>query len=126
MDRTCIFAPQAPKALGAYSHAVAAGQLVFVSGQLPIDPASGQLVGGDVQAQVRRAIENIRLVLRAAGLDLANVVKVTVFLANIADAKAMNEVYAEYFKTDPPARATVGVALPVGAAVEIDALAVRP
>jgi 2-iminobutanoate/2-iminopropanoate deaminase len=124
MERKTVFAPEAPKALGPYSHAVRAGQLLFTSGQLPMDPATGQIVAGDARVQVRRALENIRTVLRAAGADLGDVVRVGVFLANLADAKAMNEVYAEFFPASPPARTTVGAALPAGALVEIDAVAV--
>jgi 2-iminobutanoate/2-iminopropanoate deaminase len=127
MHRTTVSAADAPKAIGPYSHAVIAGGLVFTSGQLPIDPATGQIVpGDDAKAHVRQALRNIQAVLRAAGADLKDVVKVTVFLARIADAKAMNEVYAEFFANDPPARTTVGATLPAGALVEIDAVAAVP
>ncbi len=126
MERKAIAAPDAPKPLGAYSHAVRAAGLLFTSGQLPIDPSSGRPVGGDVKDQVRQALRNIQAVLRAAGLDLPDVVKVTVFLADISQARSANEAYAEFFATDPPARTTVGAALPAGFAVEIDAVAAYP
>lgn len=126
MPRKAIYSNEAPKAVGPYSHAVSAGGLVFTSGQIPLDPASGQMVVGDIRVQTRRVLENLRAVLRSAGCDLSDVVRVGVFLANIGDAKAMNEVYAEFFPaaSDPPARTTVAVAgLPGGALVEIDAVA---
>jgi 2-iminobutanoate/2-iminopropanoate deaminase len=127
MHRTTVFATDAPKAIGPYSHAIVAGGLVFTSGQLPIDPATGQIVpGDDVKVHVRQALRNIQAVLRAGGADLKDVVKVTIFLARITDAKAMNEVYAEFFAADPPARTTVGATLPAGALVEIDAIATVP
>lgn len=121
--RQTVFAADAPRAIGPYSHAVKAGGLIFTSGQLPLDPATGKMVEGDVRAHVRRALENIRLVLRAAGADMKDVVKVNVYLASIADGKAMSEVYAEFFPVDQPARTTVGAVLPAGALVEIDAVA---
>lgn len=115
----------APAAIGPYSQGVRAGGMVFVSGQLPLDPATGVPVAGDMQAQVARCLENIRAVLRAAGLDLQHVVKTTVFLTDLGAFAAVNEVYARYFTPPYPARAAVQVAaLPKGAAVEIDAVAV--
>lgn len=125
MQRETIFAAGAPKALGAYSHAVAAGPFVWTAGQLGIDPVSGRMVEGDVRAQLRQALENLRAVLAAAGCTLDDVVKTTVFLADVTDAKAANEVYAEFFRKDPPARSTVGAALPAAAKVEIEAVAIR-
>jgi 2-iminobutanoate/2-iminopropanoate deaminase len=127
MFRSVVLAAAAPPPVGPYSHAIsAAGRFMFTSGQLPLDPATGKLVAGDVKAHVRRSLENIRIVLQAAGAELKDVVKVNVCLANIADAKAMNEVYAEFFGVEPPARTTLGGSLPAGALVEIDAIAVLP
>jgi 2-iminobutanoate/2-iminopropanoate deaminase len=122
-----ITSPAAPRALGPYAQAVAAGDLVFCSGQVGLDPASGALVAGGIAAETGRACENLAAVLAAAGLGLADVVKTTVYLADLAEFAAMNEVYARHFPPPHPARATVQVArLPAGARVEIDAIAVRP
>ena len=122
-----ISTENAPKAIGPYSQAIAAsGSLVFCSGQIPLDPATGEMVGvGDVRAQTRRVMENLKAVLEAAGASLAKVVKTTIYLADLQDFAAVNEIYAGYFGEAPPARATVEVAgLPRGAMVEIDAIAV--
>jgi 2-iminobutanoate/2-iminopropanoate deaminase len=122
-----ISTENAPKAIGPYSQAIAAsGSLVFCSGQIPLDPASGEMVGvGDVRAQTKRVMENLKAVLEAAGASLAQVAKTTIYLADLQDFAAVNEVYAGYFGEAPPARATVEVAgLPRGAMVEIDAVAV--
>lgn len=125
MSRKAIFAADAPAPAGPYSQAVAAaGRFVFTSGQLPLDPATGKLVAGDIKAAVRRTLQNIRLLLRSAGADLKDVVKVNVYLADIADARAMNEAYAEFFSDEPPARTTIAASLPGGAMVEMDAIAV--
>lgn len=114
----------APAAVGPYSQAVRAGGLVFCAGQIPLDPATGALVEGDVAAQTERVLENLKAVLQAAGSGLERVVKTTVFLQDMADFAAMNEVYARYFPQEPPARAAVQVAaLPKGARVEIEAIA---
>jgi len=114
----------APKAIGPYSQAVVAGGFVFCSGQIPLDPATGEMVAGDVEAQTRRVLENLRAVLEAAGSGLDRVVKTTVFLADMGDFPAMNQVYAGFFGDVPPARAAVEVAaLPKGARVEIEAVA---
>lgn len=122
-----IASEKAPKAVGPYSQAVRVGNLVFLSGQIPLDPASGQLVEGGIQHQTERVLENIRAVLGAAGLTFENVVKTTVYLKNLADFVHMNETYAKYFSSNPPARATVEVArLPRDVSVEIDAIAVVP
>jgi 2-iminobutanoate/2-iminopropanoate deaminase len=122
-----IASEKAPKAVGPYSQAVRVGNLVFLSGQIPLDPASGQLVEGGIQHQTERVLENIRAVLEAAGLTFENVVKTTVYLKNLADFVHMNETYAKYFSSNPPARATVEVArLPRDVSVEIDAIAVVP
>ena len=117
----------APKAIGPYSQAVDLGDLVFLSGQIPLDPASGQIVGaGDIQAQTERVLQNLQGVLQASGLTLANIVRTTVFMVDLAEFPKMNEVYAKYFAQDPPARSTVQVsALPRGSRVEIDAIARR-
>ena len=115
----------APRAVGPYSQAVAAGNLLFVSGQLPLHPQSGEIVGNDITAQTRQSIENIRAVLSAAGVSLADVVKTTVFLQNMGDFARMNEVYQQYFGDSSPARSTVEVAkLPKNALVEIESIAV--
>lgn len=127
MERTRISTTGAPAAIGPYSQAIASGQLVFASGQIALDPATGQLVEGDVRAQTRRALENLSAVLQAAGSSLAQVVKTTVFLTTMGDFAAMNEVYGEFFAGDPPARSTIAVAeLPRNALVEVEAVALRP
>ncbi len=124
-DRSVIITSDAPQAIGPYSQAIRAGTLIFASGQVALDPASGTLVGEDVAAQTRRALDNVRAVLRAAGADLGNVVKTTVFLTDMSDFTSMNEIYATYFSSQPPARSTVAVAqLPRGARVEIECIAV--
>jgi 2-iminobutanoate/2-iminopropanoate deaminase len=110
--------------VGPYSHAVRVGELLFCSGQIPLDPATGQLVSGDARAQTRQVLENVRTILEDQKLGFGRVVKCTVFLTNLADFAAMNEVYSEYFKGDYPARSTIQVAaLPRGAAVEIEVIA---
>ena len=115
---------KSPAAVGPYNHAVRVGDLLFCAGQIPIDPANGQLVGGDIKAQTRRVLENVRAILEDQKLSFANVVKSTVFLANLADFSGMNEVYANYFTSDFPARSTIQVAaLPKGASVEIEVIA---
>ena len=125
MTRTKIVTTSAPAALGPYSQAIALDGMVFASGQIALDPASGQLVEGDVQAQTHRALQNLKAVLEASGSSLANVVKTTVFLTSMSNFTAMNEVYATYFGDEPPARSTIAVAeLPKGAQVEIEAIAV--
>jgi 2-iminobutanoate/2-iminopropanoate deaminase len=122
--RTVIATELAPKAIGPYSQAIRTSELVFVAGQTPIDPAVGQVVDGDVSAQTRRVLQNIAAILEAAGTSLSKAVKTTVFLADMANFKAMNEVYAEFFPQHPPARSTVAVAgLPLGAQVEIECIA---
>ena len=122
--KQAISSPDAPKAIGPYSQAVKAGQLLFLSGQVPLDPVSGQMIGGDIAAQTRRVFENLGAVLEAGGRSFADVVRTTVFLADMNDFAAMNEVYGQYFKEPYPARATVQVArLPKDARVEIDLIA---
>lgn len=115
---------QAPAAIGPYSQAIRADKFVFVSGQLPIDPATGEFAGEDITAQTRQSLTNIQNILASDGLTMANVVKTTVLLKNIGDFGAMNEVYAGFFEGDCPARAAFEVAaLPKGALVEIEAIA---
>ena len=117
----------APGAVGPYSQAIRAGQLLFASGQIGLDPATGQMVDGDVKAQAKRAMENIRAVLASQGLDFSHIVKSLVFLTDINDFPAVNEIYGGYFKDAPPARSCVAVAaLPKGAKVEVDVTAVFP
>jgi 2-iminobutanoate/2-iminopropanoate deaminase len=119
-----ISSPEAPNPGGAYSPALRAGDLLFISGQIPIDPATGQLVQGDAAIQARRAMDNLGALLKAAGLSFDHVVRTTVFLADMNDFAVMNDVYASYFTDPRPARATVQVArLPRDARIEIDAIA---
>jgi 2-iminobutanoate/2-iminopropanoate deaminase len=114
----------APHAIGPYSQAVRSGNLLFLSGQIPLDPKSGDLIQGDFSSQVRRVFDNLRAVLRAAGSDFRNVTRATVYLTDLANFQVLNSIYAEYFGDHKPARSTVGVAqLPRGAAVEIDLIA---
>ena len=123
-DHGVITTGRAPAAVGPYSQAVRSGSFLFCSGQIPLDPASGQLVEGGIEAQTVQVLDNLMALLAAAGLTLGDVVKTTVFLVSMDDFPAMNEVYARYFDEDPPARSTIGVAaLPKGARVEIDAVA---
>jgi 2-iminobutanoate/2-iminopropanoate deaminase len=122
--KQAISSLDAPKAIGPYSPAVRAGQLLFVSGQVPIDPATGNMIEGDITAQTRRVLDNIGALLKAGGLAFADVVRTTIFLAEMNDFTAVNEVYATYFSQPFPARATVQVArLPKDARVEIDVIA---
>ncbi len=119
-----IATPKAPGAIGPYSQAVKANGLLFLSGQIALDPASGQVVAGDVRAQTERVLENLKAVLEAGGSSLGQVLKTTVFLADMADFTAMNEVYGRYFAQEPPARSTVqAAALPHAVKVEIDLIA---
>jgi 2-iminobutanoate/2-iminopropanoate deaminase len=119
-----IATENAPRAIGPYSQAVLANGFVFLSGQIPLDPTSNQLVAGDVAEQTERVLENIKAVLEACGSSLRKVVKTTVFLRDMADFPRMNEVYARYFDVNPPARSTVQAArLPRDVSVEIDAIA---
>jgi 2-iminobutanoate/2-iminopropanoate deaminase len=126
-DRTAISTTGAPGAIGPYSQAIGAGRLVFCSGQIPLDPATGEVVEGDIAAQTERVMRNLGAVLEAAGLSFADAVKTTVFLADFADFAAMNAVYGRFFPEPAPARSTVGVAaLPRGVRLEIELIAVRP
>jgi 2-iminobutanoate/2-iminopropanoate deaminase len=122
--RQAVSTVSAPKAIGPYSQAIRAGSLLFVSGQVPIDPATGQIVDGDIAAQTHRIFQNIGEILKAGGASFDHVVRTTVFLADMNDFAAMNEAYATYFTTPAPARATVQVSrLPRDARVEIDVIA---
>ena len=122
--RQAIATDHAPKAIGPYSQAIKAGNLLYCSGQIPLDPATGALVQGDLAAQTRRVLDNVGAILAAAGTGFDRVVKTTVFLADMNDFAAMNEVYATYFTSPAPARSTVAAAgLPKGARIEIEVIA---
>jgi 2-iminobutanoate/2-iminopropanoate deaminase len=122
--REVIATPNAPQAIGPYSQAVRAAGLIFTSGQIPVDPATQQLVGGDIGAQTERVLKNLAAILEASGSSLEKVLRCTVFLKNMGDFAAMNEVFGRYFKHDPPSRSTVEVArLPKDVLVEIDVIA---
>lgn len=126
MSNIAIQTSNAPAAIGPYSQAVQAGSTIYVSGQLPINPATGSFAGNDIAAQTRQSLTNIKNILAEAGTDMSAVVKTTVLLANIADFAAMNEVYAEFFTAPFPARAAFQVAaLPKNALVEIECVAVK-
>lgn len=123
---TPIYTPNAPAAIGPYSQAVQTGNMLFVSGQIPIDPATGAFAGEDIATQTRQSLTNIKNILAAAGYSMNDVVKTTVLLAEIADFAAMNAVYAEFFTENKPARAAFAVKdLPRGALVEIEAIAAK-
>jgi 2-iminobutanoate/2-iminopropanoate deaminase len=124
MAKEAVSSPDAPTAIGPYSPAIRAGRLLFISGQVPIDPRDGSLVGGDIKTETRRVMENIGALLKAAGLDFSGVVRATVFLADMNDFAAMNDVYGTYFREPYPARSTVQVSrLPKDARIEIDVIA---
>jgi 2-iminobutanoate/2-iminopropanoate deaminase len=127
MQHQQIVSAQAPAAIGPYSQAIKVGSFVFASGQIPLDRTTGELVAGGIREQTRQVLHNLSAVLEAAGTSLAQVVKTTVFLANLADYAQMNEEYATFFTSNAPARSTVQVAaLPRGALVEIECIAVAP
>ncbi len=122
-----VSSADAPAAIGPYSQAIGAGQLLFCSGQLPVVPKTGDLVAQDASAQARQVLENLGAVLKTGGSSYAHVVKTTVFLTDLNDFAAMNSVYSEFFPDAPPARSTIQVAaLPKGAKVEIEAIALKP
>ncbi len=122
-DKEIISTPRAPAAIGTYSQAVKTGRMVFLSGQIPLDPKTMELVDGDIRAQIRQAFENLAAVAEASGGSLADAVRVTVYLTDLAHFPAVNEIMAQYFAEPYPARAAIGVAaLPRGAAVEVDAI----
>jgi 2-iminobutanoate/2-iminopropanoate deaminase len=119
-----ISTPDAPGAIGPYSQAIRAGDFIFCSGQIPLDPKSGEIVSEEIGAQTRRVLDNISAVLKAEGLSLSNVVKTTIFLTDLGNFQTVNEIYGSYFSDQPPARSTVQVAaLPKGAGVEIEVVA---
>ncbi len=125
-ERTVISTDTAPGAIGPYSQAIVAGEFVFCSGQIPLDPGSGELITGAIEEQTRRVLDNLRAVLTAAGTSLDRVVKTTIFLADMNDFATVNAIYGEYFQHEPPARSTVQVArLPRDVRVEIEAIALR-
>ncbi len=122
--RDVIATDQGPKAIGPYSQGIRANGFVYLSGQIPLDPATQQLVEGDIQVQTERVLKNIQGILEAAGTSLAKVVKTTVFLKNMGEFTAMNEIYGKYFRDNPPARSTVEVArLPKDVSVEVEVIA---
>lgn len=124
MAKEVIYTEKAPKPIGPYSQAIRAGNFVFLSGQIPIDPSTGEIVKGDIHQQTRQVMENIKAVLESQGLGMENVVKVTIFLTDIGNFNQMNEVYATYFSSWPPARSTVEVSrLAKNVDVEIEAIA---
>ena len=123
MQRQTIHTADAPKAIGTYSQAVRAGNTVYISGQIPLDPATGQLISGDIEAEIRRVFDNLKAIATAAGGSLANVVKVNVFLTDLSHFAKLNEIMAGYFQEPYPARAALGVAsLPKGARVEVECI----
>jgi reactive intermediate/imine deaminase len=123
MQRQIISTPLAPKAIGTYSQAVRAGDTVYISGQIPLDPATGQLITGDIEAEIRRVFDNVSAIAQAAGGSLAHAVKLTVFLTDLVHFAKVNEIMATYFSEPYPARAAVGVAaLPKGARVEVECI----
>lgn len=124
MPKSVISTQEAPEAIGPYSQAALANGFVFCSGQIPLDPATGELVGGSIGEQTRRCVQNLQAVLEAAGSGLDRIVKTTIFVTDMGDFAEVNEAYGSFFASEPPARATVGVAsLPKGARVEIECVA---
>ncbi|CUU04355.1 endoribonuclease L-PSP [Candidatus Thermokryptus mobilis] len=125
MEKRIIYTEKAPKPIGPYSQAVIAGNLIFTAGQIPIDPTTNQVVQGDIKEQTRRVLENLRAILEAVGSTFDDVVKVTIYMKDLNEFSAMNEVYSEYFKNSPPARTTVEVSrLPRDVKIEIDLIAI--
>jgi 2-iminobutanoate/2-iminopropanoate deaminase len=125
--KTVISTAEAPTAVGPYSQAIAAGPFMFCSGQIPLEPGTGALVGAEISSQTERVLQNLTAVLRANGLGMEHVVKTTVFMTDLAQFGEMNATYAKHFPVDPPARSTIQVAaLPKGANVEIEAIALKP
>jgi 2-iminobutanoate/2-iminopropanoate deaminase len=124
MNKTVVSTDKAPKAIGPYSQAIKVGEFVYTAGQIALDPATGELVGGGIEAQTRRVLQNLTEVLKGAGTSMDKVIKTTVFMTNLAEFNKMNAVYAEFFPKDPPARSTVQVAaLPKMGVVEIEVVA---
>jgi 2-iminobutanoate/2-iminopropanoate deaminase len=121
-----IYSDKAPKAIGPYSQAIEINGMVFLSGQIPLDPTTGKLVEGGIREQTEQVLKNVGCILNEAGLDYGHVVKTTCFLADLADFKDMNEIYAQYYGTNSPARSTIAVkSLPMGSLVEIETIAVK-
>lgn len=126
VEKRIIYTEKAPKPIGPYSQAIIAGDFIFTSGQIPIDPKTNQLVQGDIKEQTRQVLENLKAILEEAGVTFDDVVKVTVYMKDLNEFSAMNEVYSEYFKNSPPARTTVEVSrLPRDVKIEIDLIAVK-
>ncbi len=126
MENRSILTIHAPKPIGPYSQAIIAGGFIFTAGQIPINPASGMVVEGDIKVQTRRCLENLKAILEAAGTSMGKVVKTTIFLKDMNDFAAMNEVYAEYFQDTKPARSAIQVVrLPLDVSIEIEAIAVQ-
>ncbi|MBC7983094.1 MAG: RidA family protein [Candidatus Obscuribacterales bacterium] len=124
MTRSIITTPNAPQAIGTYSQGVKCGNTLYVSGQIPLDPVTGQLIGGDMETQIRRVFDNLKAILNAAGADFSHVAKLNVFLTDLSHFGLVNKVMSEYFREPYPARAAIGVAaLPKGAQVEMDCIA---
>jgi 2-iminobutanoate/2-iminopropanoate deaminase len=127
MERTVIHTGDAPEAIGPYSQAISHGGILYCSGAIPLDPATGELVGEELAAQTRRCLENLSAVCEAAGTSLANALRLTIYTTDLGGFAEINEAYGAFFEGDPPARVTVGVAaLPKGASVEIDAIVAQP
>lgn len=125
MPKKVIATEKAPKAIGPYSQAIQIGKMVFTSGQIPLDPETGKLIEGDIQLQAKRVFENIKAILETAGTSLDNVVKTTLYLKDLNNFKSVNEIYATYFTSNPPARSTIQIAaLPLNAELELEAIAI--
>jgi 2-iminobutanoate/2-iminopropanoate deaminase len=125
-QRTVISTPKAPAAVGPYSQAVQLGNLIYTAGQIPLVPETGKLIEGGIEAQTRQVMQNLANILEAAGSNLAHVIKTTLYITNLGDFAAINQVYGSFFASEPPARSTVQVvALPLGANIEIEVVAVR-
>jgi len=126
VEKKVVYTEKAPKPIGPYSQAIIAGDFIFTAGQIPIDPKTNQVVQGDIKEQTRQVFENLRAILEEAGATFDDVVKVTVYMKDLSEFPAMNEVYSEYFKSSPPARTTVEVSrLPRDVKIEIDLIAVK-
>jgi len=125
LKKEILINEEVPKAIGPYSPAIKVGNLVFISGQLPIDPATGEIVGDDIEVQTKKSLENLKAVLKPYSIDFENIVKVTIFLTNMDDFSIVNKIYSNYFKEEFPARSCVEVArLPKGAKIEIECIAI--